>query len=118
MFPALTYHWIASSDKSLTFLELKCLQVILPSPLLLEKELEAIKTKTDLKHKTLSLHYKSGKVGALAEALKQLCKDAEEAVKDGNVLLILSDRAEELDPEMPPVPTLLAVGSVHHHLIK
>lgn len=94
------------------------MQVILPSPLLLEKELEAIKTKTDLKQKTLSLHYKSGRVGALAEALEQLCKDAEEATKDGNVVLILSDRAEELDPEMPPIPTLLAVGSVHHHLIR
>ena len=90
----------------------------MPSPLLLEKELEAIKSKTNLKHKTLSLHYKSGKVGALAEALQQLCQDAEEAVKDGNVVLILSDRADELDPDMPPVPTLLAVGSVHHHLIR
>ena len=97
-----------------------CVQVILPSPLLLEKELEAIKEKTGLKNKTLSLHYQSGKVGALHEALDQLCKDAEEAVKDECVVLILSDRADghDLDPDMPPIPTLLAVGAVHHHLIR
>ena len=97
-----------------------CMQVILPSPVLLENELEAIKTKTGLKNKTFSLHYQSGKTGALAEALAQLCQDAEAAVKDNCEVLILSDRADghELDPDMPPVPTLLAVGAVHHHLIR
>ena len=92
----------------------------MPSPILLESELEAIKTKTSLKNKTLSLHYQSGKQGALAEALQQLCSDAEAAVKDNCEVLILSDRADEhtLDPDQPPVPTLLAVGTVHHHLIR
>jgi glutamate synthase (ferredoxin) len=95
-------------------------QVILPSPVLLENELEAIRTKTGLKNKTLSLHYKSGSMGALADALRQLCNDAEAAVKDGCEVLILSDhlQGEELDPDMPPIPTLLGVGAVHHHLIR
>jgi len=96
------------------------MQVILPSPVLLENELEAIRTKTGLKNRTLSLHYKSGRTGALADALHQLCQDAEAAVKNGCEVLILSDRlqGEELDPDMPPIPTLLGVGSVHHHLIR
>ena len=49
--------------------------------MLLENELEAIRTKTGLKNKTLSLHYKSGSTGALKAALQKLCQEAEEAVK-------------------------------------
>lgn len=86
--------------------------------MLLENELEAIKAKTSLKTQTFSLLYKSGTSDALAEALAKLCGDVEAAVKEGSEVLILSDRVEELDPQMPPIPTLLAVGSVHHHLIK
>ena len=35
-------------------------------------------------------------------------------------LVVLSDRIseEEMDIKQPPIPTLLAVGSVHHHLIR
>lgn len=93
---------------------------MLPSPVLLESELEAIKTKTSLNSRTFSLHYKTGSAGALEAAVKQLCSDVEAAVKEGCDLLILSDRleGEELDAQSPPIPTLLAVGSVHHHLIK
>ena len=35
-------------------------------------------------------------------------------------VVVLSDRVEggELDAARPPLPTLLAVGAVHHHLIR
>lgn len=35
-------------------------------------------------------------------------------------LVVLSDRIseEEMDIKQPPIPTLLAVGAVHHHLIR
>ena len=35
-------------------------------------------------------------------------------------LVVLSDRLteEEMDVKSPPIPTLLAVGSVHHHLVR
>lgn len=34
--------------------------------------------------------------------------------------VVLSDRADtgSMDPSKPPLPALLAVGAVHHHLIK
>jgi hypothetical protein len=34
--------------------------------------------------------------------------------------VVLSDRADtqSMDPSRPPLPALLAVGSVHHHLIR
>jgi glutamate synthase (NADPH) large chain len=53
---------------------------------------------------------------SLAEALKDIAASAEEAVRDGASILVLSDRAIEKDAL--PVHSLLATGTVHHHLIK
>src|SRR5581483_3257972 len=41
---------------------------------------------------------------------------AELAVDAGRTILILSDRA--ISPRRAPIPLLLAVGAVHHHLIR
>ena len=56
----------------------------------------------------------------MEEALKQLCSNVEEAVRGGLEIVVLSDRigTEDMDIETPPIPTLLAVGAVHHHLIR
>ncbi|KAL3156941.1 hypothetical protein ABBQ38_001200 [Trebouxia sp. C0009 RCD-2024] len=95
-------------------------QVLLNSPMLLESELEAITTQAGMKNKTFNLHYESGKPGALKAAVQALCQAVEEAVKTGCELVVLSDRIseEEMDIKQPPIPTLLAVGAVHHHLIR
>ena len=53
--------------------------------------------------------------GALERALEQLATDVERAVRDGANIIALSDRAG--DGEVP-IPSLLAVSSVHHHLIR
>ncbi len=56
----------------------------------------------------------------MEQALKKLCEDVEKAVSNGLEIVVLSDRIskEEMDISRPPIPTLLAVGSVHHHLIR
>ncbi|BDA41678.1 Ferredoxin-dependent glutamate synthase, chloroplastic [Coccomyxa sp. Obi] len=92
-------------------------QLLLESPVLLENELEAIKTSSGLTTTGFTLHYESGKPGAMEEALRQLCADVEAAVEKGTEIVVLSDRGS-MDAERPPIPTLLAVGAVHHHLIK
>ncbi len=51
----------------------------------------------------------------LPEALDKICGEAEQAVRDGNLLLMLSDRYLERDKL--PVHALLATGAVHHHLV-
>ncbi len=51
----------------------------------------------------------------LKECLDQLCKDAEEAVDNGKNYIILTDR--NIDKDKAPIPSLLAVSAVHHHLI-
>ena len=52
----------------------------------------------------------------LDAALQGVCAAADKAVADGIVYLILSDRA--IDHERAPMPALLAVAGVHHHLIR
>jgi len=53
---------------------------------------------------------------ALEACLEQLCVAAEEAVRKGVALLILSDR--QASSERVAVSSLVALGAVHHHLIK
>ncbi|MCJ8499542.1 glutamate synthase large subunit [Desulfatitalea alkaliphila] len=52
----------------------------------------------------------------LAQGLTQLCQAAADAVADGAGVLILSDR--DADAARAPIPALLAVAGVHHHLIR
>ena len=51
----------------------------------------------------------------LRRALSDLCRKAEKCVDDGVNYIILSDR--EVDKAHAPIPSLLAVSAVHHHLI-
>jgi glutamate synthase (NADPH/NADH) large chain/glutamate synthase (ferredoxin) len=52
----------------------------------------------------------------LEPAISRICSEAGAAVSQGAKVLILSDRA--VDHQRVPVPMLLAVGAVHHHLIR
>ncbi|MEL7297643.1 MAG: glutamate synthase large subunit, partial [Pseudomonadota bacterium] len=51
----------------------------------------------------------------LTEALDDICARAASAVRDGNLLICLSDRY--LEKGKLPVHALLATGAVHHHLV-
>jgi glutamate synthase domain-containing protein 2/glutamate synthase domain-containing protein 1/glutamate synthase domain-containing protein 3 len=53
---------------------------------------------------------------ALEDALDRLCSEAEDAVRDGTPILVLSDRGAGRG--QAPIPALLATGAVHHHLIR
>ena len=48
--------------------------------------------------------------------MDRLCKEVETAVDDGCRLVVLSDRG--VDHAHVPVPMLLAMGAVHHHLTR
>ncbi|MGM0652485.1 MAG: glutamate synthase large subunit, partial [Bacillota bacterium] len=52
---------------------------------------------------------------ALAAALNQLCEQARQQVETGHGLLVLSDR--NLESNMAPIPSLLAVAAVNRYLI-
>jgi glutamate synthase domain-containing protein 1 len=53
---------------------------------------------------------------ALRAAVDKLCREAEDAVRGGAAILVISD--ERADVHTLPIPSLLAVGAVHHHLIR
>ncbi len=53
---------------------------------------------------------------SLPDALDMICRQAEQAVRDGNFLLMLSDRY--LERGKLPVHALLATGAVHHYLVR
>jgi glutamate synthase (ferredoxin) len=92
----------------------------LESPVLNEQELTAIAT-SGFKTKTLSTLYQiaTGPDG-LKDAVARLCTEVTTAVKAGVEIVVLSDRpgSTNIGTEYSYIPPLLAVGAVHHHLIK
>jgi glutamate synthase (NADPH/NADH) large chain len=94
----------------------------LKQPILTNVDLEKIRRIEDntggkFKTYTLSICYDTeAGAGGMARALEQICQRAEDVVRSGHNLLVLSDRA--LDAEHIAVPSLLAVAAVHHHLIR
>ncbi len=57
-----------------------------------------------------------GQAGRLRAALDRICAAAEDWTRQQKNILVLSDRAT--DENNAPIPSLLAVGAVHHHLIQ
>ena len=99
--------------------KMHCHCVYLPQPVLTNHELEKLRgIDTGLFHaKTLLTYFKAdGQPGSLQRGLDRLCRYAEDAVEDGFEVIILSDRS--LDSEHAPIPSLMAVSAVHHHLIR
>ena len=91
----------------------------LPSPILTNADLQALRDLNipDFQMATLSgcFPVSSGEQG-LETALEALCQRASEAVDAGMTLLVLSDK--DVSRDSAPIPMALAVGAVHHHLIR
>jgi len=99
--------------------KMHCHCVALEHPVLTSKELEKLRSIDTgiFQAKTLQTYFRADeKPGSLLDGLDRLCKYAEDAVKDGFEVIILSDRA--IDSQHAAIPSLLAVSAVHHHLIK
>jgi glutamate synthase (NADPH/NADH) large chain len=98
---------------------ISCHTVALQHPILTNHELERLRSiDTGIyQAKTLQCYFRAtGEAGALKRALDRICRYAVDAVQDGFEVLILQDRA--IDSDHAPIPSLLAVSAVHHHLIK
>ena len=98
---------------------LHCRTLRIDHPILRNDDLAKIKAsdKPGVKAKTISTCFKAatGSTG-LNDALKRIRDEASQAIEDGYTLLILSDRGVNQDNAY--VPSLLATGAVHHHLIR
>src|SRR6266487_2490425 len=90
-------------------------------PVLLAEEIAALRTGAGAQVTTLDATWSAsagvgGGPDALRTALDGLCRSADNAVREGARIVILSDRAA--GRERAPLPMLLAVGAVHQHLLE
>lgn len=95
-----------------------CKMVLLKRPIISNRELDLL---CNLRYKgfntrklAMTFPVRDGAEG-IREAVKRLCKEAEEAVDEGCNYVVLSDRG--VDKDNAPIPSLLATSAVHHHLI-
>ncbi|MBV6434429.1 MAG: Ferredoxin-dependent glutamate synthase 1 [Bryobacteraceae bacterium] len=96
-----------------------CHTLKLEQPILTNYDLEKLRRVSwgDLLSATLHAAFPAdGGEKELERALELLCRRASRAIKDGYTLLVLSDRG--IDKDYAPIPSLLALSAVHHHLIR
>ena len=94
-----------------------CRQIELEGPVLSDRRLAAIAgNRLDgLGCARLDMFFPACE-GGLREGLDRLRHAAARAVEEGAAILVLSDRGT--DAKRAPIPALLAVAAVHHHLIR
>jgi len=94
-------------------------KLVLDQPILRNRELETLR---HVSHEVFAAHtidttwpVIDGPEGMRA-ALARICDQAHDAIAAGVNIIILSDRL--LSPRRVPLPALLAVAAVHHHLVR
>ncbi len=96
-----------------------CRQITLQRPILKNDELEKLRQVDCFGHNavTIPILFKraDGEAG-LAQAMDELFEAVDTAIAAGHNLIILSDRG--VDADNVPIPALLAVAGVHHHLVR
>jgi glutamate synthase domain-containing protein 2/glutamate synthase domain-containing protein 1/glutamate synthase domain-containing protein 3 len=94
-------------------------KLILGQPILLNRELETLRhVAHDLfAARTLDITWPAAEgVEGMSHALDRICAQAHDAIADGVNIIVLSDR--RLNRRHVPIPSLLAVAAVHHHLVR
>ena len=96
-----------------------CHLIELKTPILSNEELAKLKhiNEGGFKSVTLPIVFdpKNGATG-LEQAMDQIFAQANQAIASGVNIVILSDRG--VNPTNAPIPALLAVAGLHHHLIR
>jgi glutamate synthase domain-containing protein 2/glutamate synthase domain-containing protein 1/glutamate synthase domain-containing protein 3 len=96
-----------------------CRMIKLEHPILTNEDLEKLRhvDRPGFKPVTLPILFKAseGMLG-LEYALDQLFAAADKAIIGGSNIIILSDRG--ISAENAPIPAMLAVAGLHHHLIR
>ncbi len=95
-----------------------CHLIKLKTPIITNTELAKLKQLDgDFQSLTLPILFdpKAG-VAGLEAAIEEICQEADRAIAQGTSIIILSDR--DFDQNNAPIPALLAVSGLHHHLIR
>jgi glutamate synthase domain-containing protein 2/glutamate synthase domain-containing protein 1/glutamate synthase domain-containing protein 3 len=93
-------------------------KLLLDQPILLNRELETLRHVDHEVYaaRTIDITWPvaDGPAG-MSEAIERICRQAREAIAERVNIIILSDR--QIGPRRAPIPSLLAVAAVHHHLV-
>ena len=90
-------------------------QLVVDSPVLTDGQTEDIKALDgEFESTVVDMTYEKGT--ALDRAVEDLRRDAREAIEAGADIVVLSDR--NTGPDRVPIPSLLAMGGVHHALVR
>ena len=104
-----------------------CRQIVLPNPILRNAELSKLICvdpdheirghKHGLRAAVIRCLYPVARGGqGLREALEDVRGKVSSAISDGARIIVLSDR--ESSESLAPIPSLLSVSTVHHHLVR
>jgi glutamate synthase (NADPH/NADH) large chain len=107
--------------------ENSCRQIVLQQPILrnhelaklvnMDPEAEINGRRHGMSTKVIRCLYPVAKGGdGLRDALDDVRAQASAAIADGARIIVLSDR--ESDEKLAPIPSLLSVSAVHHHLVR
>ncbi len=94
-------------------------QLVIDRPILLDSELEALRQVDSeiFRAQTIDVTWPvAGGPAGLEDALARVCAEADAALAAGVNILVLSDRG--VSAGRAPIPSLLAVAAVHHHLVR
>lgn len=96
-----------------------CHLIELKTPILTDEELAKLKYVSEGSFKSITIpilfNPKEG-VKGLETRMDEICVAVNQAISEGISIIILSDRG--VNPDLAPIPALLAVGGLHHHLIR
>ncbi len=98
--------------------EFHCRQLKVDSPILTNAELEKLRhiPSAHFAAVTLPALFSISDPNGLENGISRLREAASRAIEAGSTFLILSDRG--VDATRAPIPSLLAISAVHHHLVR
>ncbi|OPX54501.1 glutamate synthase (NADPH) large subunit [Oceanospirillum multiglobuliferum] len=90
-------------------------RIVLTTPVLSPRKFKTLvsEEREGFASHTINLQYDPANTG-LKQALINVCEQAEEAVRSGKVVIVLTDR--QIEKGLLPVDAVMATGAVHHHL--
>ncbi len=91
-------------------------RLVVDSPVLSDAKFAALLSQEDAEYAHHLIDLNHDLDADLSAAIERIRAEAEQAVRDGTTVLVLSDRA--LRRDRVPVHALLATGAVHHHLVR
>jgi glutamate synthase (ferredoxin) len=94
-----------------------CHLIKLNSPILTNAQLARLQGNSEFKTVTIPILFDpTSGVEGMRSTIEAICQEVDEAILAGASIIILSDRG--IDKNHAPIPSLLAVAGLHHHLIR